>query len=58
MATVYIGLGEKEQTFAWLNKAYDERSGYMPWLKVEPKWDSLRSDTRFGGLLRRVGLVQ
>ena len=56
LAAVHIGLGEKEQTFAELVKAYDERSGWMPWLKIEPKWDSLRSDPRFAVLQRRVGL--
>jgi TolB-like protein/Flp pilus assembly protein TadD len=55
-AVVNMGLGEKDQTFAWLDKAVDGRSGWLPWLKVEPKWDSLRADPRFAGLLRRVGL--
>ena len=58
IAAVYIGMGEKEQTFAWLDKAYDERSSWMPWLKIEPKWDSLHTNPRFTALLRRVGLTQ
>jgi tetratricopeptide (TPR) repeat protein len=55
-AEVYIGLGDKEQTLAELEKAYRERSSNLPWLKLEPKWDSLHSDPRFTDLVRRVGL--
>jgi serine/threonine-protein kinase len=58
IALVYAGLGEKDQAFAWLEKAYAEHSFNMAWLKVEPRWDSLRSDPRFADLLRRVGLSQ
>ena len=56
IAIVYLGLGEQEQTFAWLDRAYEERSFLLPWLKVEPKFDRLRSDPRFLSQLRRVGL--
>jgi adenylate cyclase len=56
-AILYTGLGEKEQAFAWLDKAYEVRSCWIPWLRVEPKFDRLRSDPRFGDLLRRVGLA-
>jgi len=55
-AVVYDGLGDKEQTFAWLNKAYQDRSFWLIWLKVEPRFDSLRDDPRFQDLLRRIGL--
>jgi len=55
LATVYIGLGETDETFEWLNKAYEDRSSSMPWLKIEPKWDGLHSDARFTALLDRVG---
>ena len=56
IAIIYTGLGEKDQVFAWLEKAYDLRSTNMIWLKVEPKFDGLRSDPRFTDLLRRIGL--
>ena len=56
IALVYAGLGEKDQAFAWLEKAYEEHAFKMAWLKVEPQWDSLRSDPRFADLVRRVGL--
>jgi hypothetical protein len=42
IALIYAGLGEKDQAFVWLEKAYDEHSYNMAWLKVEPGWDSLR----------------
>jgi hypothetical protein len=44
----------KDQAFAWLEKAYNQRSSWMTWLKVEPKFDPLRSDERFEVLMRRV----
>jgi len=59
VATVSAGLGEKEQAFVWLEKAYDDRSGGLAvLLKVDPKLDGLRSDSRFRDLLRRVGLSE
>ncbi len=58
IALVYAGLGEKDQAFAWLEKAYEEHSFNLVWLKVEPRWDTLRSDQRFADLMRRVGLPQ
>jgi tetratricopeptide (TPR) repeat protein len=57
-AVVYLGLGDKEQTFAWLEKAFQDRSFLLIWLKVEPQFDALRQDPRFQDLLRRVGLPQ
>ena len=55
-ADVYIGLGDNDQAFAWLEKAYEERSSYLTYLKVDPAFDPLRSDPRFADLVRRVGL--
>jgi DNA-binding winged helix-turn-helix (wHTH) protein/Tfp pilus assembly protein PilF len=52
----HIGLGEAERAFALLEKAYEERSGLLVFLKVEPIFDPLRADERFDGLLRRMGL--
>jgi TolB-like protein/DNA-binding winged helix-turn-helix (wHTH) protein/Tfp pilus assembly protein PilF len=53
---VYLGLGEKEQAFAWLQKAVQERSPMLVNLKVDPALDPLRSDARFHTILLRVGL--
>ena len=57
-ALIYIGLGEKEEAFAWLGKADNDRYWMMAFLKVDPRLDPLRSDPRFRDLLRRVGLEQ
>ncbi len=56
IAMVYGGLGQKDQAFEWLEKAYARRDVLVPFLKVVPEFDSLRSDPRFADLLRRVGL--
>jgi len=58
IALIYVGLGEKDQALAWLEKAYQDRAFNLAWLNVEPRWDSLRSDLRFKDLVRRVGLPQ
>ena len=52
----YIGMGNKEQAFIWLEKAYSQHA--IITLKVDPIYDPLRSDPRFQDLLRRVGLGQ
>ena len=58
IALVYTGLGDKDQAFEWLEKAYNERHPYLAFFKVEPVFDTLRSDPRFADLLRRIGLSQ
>jgi TolB-like protein/DNA-binding winged helix-turn-helix (wHTH) protein/Flp pilus assembly protein TadD len=58
VALVYAGLGDKDRAFAWLEKAYAERSFYITWLKVDPELDGLRGDRRFAELLRRAGLAE
>jgi eukaryotic-like serine/threonine-protein kinase len=57
LANVYIGLGDKDQAFFWLEKAYQDRSNYMAYLKVFPADDPLRSDPRLDNLLGRMGLA-
>jgi tetratricopeptide (TPR) repeat protein len=56
IAAIYGGLGDKDQAFVWLQKAYHERSGLLVYLKVVPMLDSLRSDPRFRNLAQRLGL--
>jgi TolB-like protein/Flp pilus assembly protein TadD len=58
IALIYTGLGEREQAFAWLEKAYVQRHPYLILIKAEPVFDSLRSDARFAELMRKVGLPQ
>jgi Tfp pilus assembly protein PilF len=55
-ATIYAGLGEKDQAFASLEKAYEQRDASLVKAKVGPSFDPLRSDPRFTDLLRRIGL--
>ena len=56
IAYIPIAMGDKDQAFAWLEKAYQVRAGNLVWIKIEPKFDPLRSDPRFDDLLRRMGL--
>lgn len=58
MADIYGSLGDKDQAFALLEKAYEERDNMVVLLKVEPMFDPLRSDPRFTVLLRRVGFPE
>lgn len=58
IALIYAALGDKDESFRWLEKAYTERSSFMTSLKYWSVFDSLRGDPRFGDLLRRVGLPQ
>jgi TolB-like protein/Tfp pilus assembly protein PilF len=53
---IYIGLGDRDKAFEWLEKSYLERSNSLLWLGVGPLFDPLRADPRFDDLLRRVGL--
>jgi TolB-like protein/DNA-binding winged helix-turn-helix (wHTH) protein len=58
VALIYAGLGEKDQAFAWLDKGYEQRAFQMQWVRLDPRWDSLRSDPRFQDLMRRMGFPQ
>jgi len=55
-AQMYAGIGDKDQAFRWLGKAYEERNPLLAYAKVMAQYDSLRSDPRFGELLHRLGL--
>jgi TolB-like protein/Tfp pilus assembly protein PilF len=58
LAIIFVGLGDMDQAFVWLEKAYQEHSVWLPWLGVDPKFDNLRSDPRFNDLLRRMNLPE
>ena len=56
IASIYSGLGDRDQAFEWLEREYKERDPLMLDLTVNPCWDGLRSDPRYGDLLRRMRL--
>lgn len=56
LIAAYAAMGQKDQAFAWLEKAYLRHSAVITTLKVDPSYDPLRGDPRFQDLLRRVGL--
>jgi TolB-like protein/Tfp pilus assembly protein PilF len=55
-AAVYTGLGDKDHTFQWLEKAFKEQDDRLVYLGVDPMADPLRSDPRFQQLMKRLGL--
>lgn len=55
-ALIYYGLGDKEKTFEALEQAYQQDEVYFRYLKIEPAWQSLRSDDRFRVLLKKMNL--
>jgi TolB-like protein len=57
IALIYVGLGEKEKAFEWLEKAYESRSEMLVWSKIDPMLDALRTDSRFVNLMERIGLT-
>jgi tetratricopeptide (TPR) repeat protein len=57
-ARIQAGLGKRDEAFAWLEKAYDERSFWLIFLRIEQTWDSLRDDPRFSDLVHRVGIPE
>jgi pentatricopeptide repeat protein len=52
----YLGLGDSDQVFAWCERAYQEHSNILLWIKVHPFFDPVRGDPRFADLVRRVGV--
>lgn len=56
IATVYDGLGEKDQAFAWLEKDFQQRSSQLAYVTWWPNFDDLRDDPRFVDLVTRMGL--
>jgi tetratricopeptide (TPR) repeat protein len=58
IALVYAGLGQNDAAFAGLNEAFDERSHWLVWLRLDPRWNALRPDPRFAQLVSRMGFPQ
>jgi len=57
LALVYVALDERAQALTWLEKAYQQHSSMMTWLKTDPRFDRIREEPRFQDLMRRVGLI-
>jgi serine/threonine-protein kinase len=57
LALIHGGLGQKEECFEWLNRAYEIHDGWMIYITVDPRWQSLRSDVRFRRIVQSVGLA-
>jgi len=58
VARIYLLLGDKEETFKWLEKGFVQRDGFLLGLKHGAEWQSLRGDPRYEDLVRRIGLPQ
>jgi hypothetical protein len=56
IALAYVGLGDNDNAFRWLDKTLEERAGPFNELNADPMFDPLRADPRFPTLLRRMGL--
>ena len=56
VAAIYVALGEKDEAFKWLEKAYEERDVWLMNLKVDPVFSKIRGDARFRDLLSRTSL--
>lgn len=54
IATIYVALGDKDKTMEWLEKAVPEQTSYLALIRVEPKFDPMRSDPRFVDFVQRV----
>ena len=57
-AKIYAGLGENDEAFAWLEKAFAERESRLEFIKTDPSYDSLHSDPRFNEVLRQLNLAE
>jgi TolB-like protein/tetratricopeptide (TPR) repeat protein len=56
VALVYVALEEKEEAFKWLEKSYQKHEESLCSIGIDPKFDSIRDDPRFGALLKKIGL--
>jgi len=57
IAMVYAALGDRKNALSWLEKAFQQHSSLITWLKTDPRFDSLREEPQFQDLMRRAGLI-
>jgi hypothetical protein len=55
---VYAGLNEKENGMKWLERSYEEKSGSVRYLKMEPRLQNLRKESRYIALMKKIGLEE
>jgi hypothetical protein len=58
IAAVYLGLGDKDKAFEWLEKDFQARNGKLSEIRWQLQFDSLRDDPRYKDLLKRMGLSE
>jgi serine/threonine-protein kinase len=58
IALIHLGLGSMNAAFEWLEKAYEDRSTWLTWIKVDPRFDAIRDDARYRDLLRRMKMPE
>jgi len=58
IAEIYIGLGDKDSAFEWLDKAFQQRNGWLMHIEENPRYDCLRDDERYKNLARRMNLPE
>jgi hypothetical protein len=58
VALVHAGLREHERALDWLEHAHKVRDVHLIWLPMDPKWDALRGEARFRGVIERCGFTQ
>ena len=58
VAVAYLGLGQTDRVFEWLNRAYEERACALVYFTREPMFDSVRADPRFTALISKMGLEE
>ena len=56
IALIYLGLGDRESSLAWLETDYNVREGALPYVRLDPRFDPVGSDPRFVMLLRKMRL--
>jgi tetratricopeptide (TPR) repeat protein len=58
VAVVYVGLGDNDHTMEWLQRAYEDHSAWLIWIKVDPRFDSVRDDPRYRTLLQGMRIPE